>query len=127
MLSVEQLPSRYFVTAANFISKEYFECCPIKYAPPYSDSFIILSVYYKGSISKSQFAGSLYVQESNFTKSADCVLLLTKGIVIECKVCQQQDRFKRRFKLLSPSIYYGAYYAVEVILSLIYAALRTLE
>ncbi len=28
------------------ISKEYFECCPIKYAPPYSDSFIILSVNY---------------------------------------------------------------------------------
>ena len=62
-----------------------------------------------------------------FTKSADCVLQLTKGIMMECKVCQQQDRFKRRFKLLSPSIYYGAYYAVEVILSLIYAALRTLE
>jgi len=58
-----------------------------------------------------------------FTKSADCVLQLTKGIVIECKVCQQQDRFK----LLSPSIYYGAYYAAEVILPLIYAALRTLE
>ena len=51
MGTVEQLPSRYFVTASNFISKEYFECCPIKYAPPYSDSFIISSVYYKGSIS----------------------------------------------------------------------------
>ena len=58
-----------------------------------------------------------------FTKSADFVLQLTKGIVIECKVCQQQDRFK----LLSPSIYYGDCYAVEVILPLIYAALRTLE
>lgn len=27
-----------------------------------------------------------------FTKSADCVLQLTKGIVMECKVCQQQNR-----------------------------------
>jgi hypothetical protein len=52
MLSVEQLPSRYFVTAASFISKEYFACCPIKYAPPYSDRFTILFVYYKGSIAK---------------------------------------------------------------------------
>ena len=27
-----------------------------------------------------------------FTKLADCVLQLTKGIVMECKVCQQQNR-----------------------------------
>ena len=27
-----------------------------------------------------------------FTKSADCVLQLTKGIMMECKVCQQQNR-----------------------------------
>lgn len=45
-----------FLTTANFISKEYFECCPIKYAPPYSDSFIISSVYYKGSISSFRMA-----------------------------------------------------------------------
>ena len=52
ILSVEQLLSRYFVTAASRISKEYVECCPMKYALPYSGSFIILSVYYKGSISR---------------------------------------------------------------------------
>ncbi|MEH2929661.1 hypothetical protein VSQ48_07065 [Candidatus Ventrimonas sp. KK005] len=94
MLSVEQLPSRYFVTAASFISKEYFECCPIKYAPPYSDSFIILSVYYKGSISKSQFGGSLYVQESNFYKFSRLCITANKGNRdgMEHKVCQQQNR-----------------------------------
>jgi len=38
----------------------------MKYAPPYSDSFIILSVYYKGSISKSQLVG--YFLENKMLK-----------------------------------------------------------
>lgn len=43
-------------------------------------------------VRKSQFVGSLYVQESTFAKSADCVLQLTKGIVMKCKVCKQQNQ-----------------------------------
>ena len=38
----------------------------MKYVPPYSDSFIILSVYYKGSISVNHSLTTFFVQLSNF-------------------------------------------------------------
>ncbi len=44
----------------------------MKYAPPYSDSFIILSVYYKGSISKLLAYGSL---------SKEIVFFLEKTVI----------------------------------------------
>lgn len=41
---------------------------------------------------KSQFVGSLYVQESYFYKISRLYIQLTKGIAMKCKVCQQQNR-----------------------------------
>ena len=60
MLSSEVFPSRYFVTADSFISKEYLECCPIKYAPPYRDSFLFELTTIRGAYQSARTPAFLY-------------------------------------------------------------------
>ena len=61
----------------------------MKYAPPYSDSFIILSVYYKGSISKYIMGGIIVKYFPDCYHCDEDELNRILSVALQTKECQQ--------------------------------------